>query len=45
MRWPNFSIYLSVLAALGPGIYSVSNRNEYQKHKDNVSGEQNMVDA
>jgi hypothetical protein len=25
--------------ALGPGVYSVSNRNEYQKHKNNVSGE------
>jgi hypothetical protein len=26
-------------AALGPRVYSASNRNEYQKHKDNVSGE------
>jgi hypothetical protein len=26
-------------AALGPGVYSASNRNEYQKHKNNVSGE------
>jgi hypothetical protein len=25
-------------AALGPGVYSASNRNEYQKHKNNVSG-------
>jgi hypothetical protein len=25
--------------ALGPGVYSASNRNEYQKHKNNVSGE------
>jgi hypothetical protein len=24
---------------LGPGVYSASNRNEYQKHKNNVSGE------
>jgi hypothetical protein len=23
----------------GPGVYSASNRNEYQKHKNNVSGE------
>jgi hypothetical protein len=33
-----FSIYLILPAALGPGIYSVSNRNEYQKQK-NVSEE------
>jgi hypothetical protein len=27
-------------AALGPAVYSASNRNEYQKHKNNnVSGE------
>jgi hypothetical protein len=26
-------------AALGPGVYSASNRNEYQKHRNNVSGE------
>jgi hypothetical protein len=26
-------------AALGPGVYSVSNRNEYQKQNNNVSGE------
>jgi hypothetical protein len=26
-------------AALGPGDYSASNRNEYQKQKNNVSGE------
>jgi hypothetical protein len=32
-----FSIYLSLPAALGPGVYSASNRNEYQKQK-NVSG-------
>jgi hypothetical protein len=29
----NFYIYLILLAALGPGVYSASNRNEYQKHK------------
>jgi hypothetical protein len=33
------SIYLILLAALGPGVYSTSNRNEYQKHKNNVSEE------
>jgi hypothetical protein len=26
-----FSIYLILPAALGPGVYLVSNRNEYQK--------------
>jgi hypothetical protein len=26
-------------AALDPRVYSASNRNEYQKHKNNVSGE------
>jgi hypothetical protein len=34
-----FSIYLIFTAALGPGIYSVLNRNEYQKQKNNVSWE------
>jgi hypothetical protein len=33
-----FSIYLILSAALGPGVYSASNRNEYQKQK-NISGE------
>jgi hypothetical protein len=31
------SIYLILPAALSPGIYSASNRNEYQKQKINVS--------
>jgi hypothetical protein len=35
----SFLIYLIFPAALGPGVYSASNRNEYQKHKNNVSGE------
>jgi hypothetical protein len=36
----NFSIYLILPAALGLGVYSASNTNEYQKHKNNnVSGE------
>jgi hypothetical protein len=35
----NFSIYLILSAALGPGVYSVSNRNEYPKQKNNVSGD------
>jgi hypothetical protein len=35
-----FSSYLILPAALGSGVYSASNRNEYQKHKNNnVSGE------
>jgi hypothetical protein len=35
-----FSIYLILPAALGRGVYSASNRNEYQKHKNkNVSRE------
>jgi hypothetical protein len=33
------SIYLFLPAALGPGVYSASNRNKYQKQKNNVSGE------
>jgi hypothetical protein len=33
------SIYLILPAALVPGVYSASNINEYQKHKNNVSGE------
>jgi hypothetical protein len=28
-----FSIYLMLPAALGPGVHSASNRNEYQKQK------------
>jgi hypothetical protein len=28
----NFSIYLILLSALGPRVYSASNRNEYLKH-------------
>jgi hypothetical protein len=35
-----FLIYLIIPAALGPGGYIASNRNEYQKHiNNNVSGE------
>jgi hypothetical protein len=32
-------MYLILPAALGPGVYSASNINEYQKQKNNVSGE------
>jgi hypothetical protein len=35
---PFFSIYLILPAALGPEVYSVSDRNENQKQKNNVSG-------
>jgi hypothetical protein len=34
-----FSNYLTLLAALGPGVHSASNRNEHQKHKNCVSEE------
>jgi hypothetical protein len=34
-----FSIYLILPAALGPGVYSASNRNEYQKQRKHVSVE------
>jgi hypothetical protein len=33
-----FPIYLIFPAALGPGVYSISNRNEYQKEGENVLG-------
>jgi hypothetical protein len=32
-------------AALGPGIYSASNGNEYQKQKKYVSGQYSMAGA
>jgi prolipoprotein diacylglyceryltransferase len=34
-----FLIYLILLAVLGPRVSSVFNRNEYQKQKNNISGE------
>jgi hypothetical protein len=34
-----FPIYLIIPAALGPGVHSASNKNEYQKQKNNVSWE------
>jgi hypothetical protein len=33
-----FSIYLILSAALGPGVHSACNRNEYQKQKNHVCG-------
>jgi hypothetical protein len=40
-RWVNefLSIYLIFPAALDPGAHLASNRNEYQKQENNVSGE------
>jgi hypothetical protein len=40
-----FPIYLILSAALDPGISSASNRNEYQKQKNKVSGEYSAADA
>jgi hypothetical protein len=31
-----FSIYVILPAILGPEVYSASNRNEYQKQKNNA---------
>jgi hypothetical protein len=33
-----FSIYLILPAALGPAVYSNSNRNEYQKQRNSIPG-------
>jgi hypothetical protein len=33
-----FTIYLILPTVLGPGVYSASNRNEYKKQKNNISG-------
>jgi hypothetical protein len=38
MRSPDFSIYLSFQPHYGPGINSVSNRNEYQEYSLNILG-------
>jgi hypothetical protein len=40
-----FPICLMLPAALGPGGHSASNRNEYQKQKNNVPGEQSAAGA
>jgi hypothetical protein len=40
-----FSIYLILTAALGPGVYSVSKRNEYQKQKTHFSREWSAAGA
>jgi hypothetical protein len=46
-RWGEwiFLIYLILPAALGPGVYSASNRNEYQKQKNYVLGELSAAGA
>jgi hypothetical protein len=41
----SFLIYLILPAAIGSGVYSGSNRNEYQKQKTNVSGEKSVAGA
>jgi hypothetical protein len=41
----NFAIYLILPAALGPGVYSASNRNDYQKQNNNVSEEKSAASA
>jgi hypothetical protein len=33
-----FSVYLILPGALGSGVYSSTNRNYYQKQRNNVSG-------
>jgi hypothetical protein len=40
-----FLIYVILPATPGPGVYSATNRNEYQKQKNNVSGEWSMAGA
>jgi hypothetical protein len=40
-----FSIYLIPPGALDLEVYTGSNRNEYQKQKINVSGEQSAASA
>jgi hypothetical protein len=42
MRSLNFLIYIILPTALGPGVYSASNRNEYQEQNKNISGELNV---
>jgi hypothetical protein len=48
--WPDevnayFSFYLIPPAALDPGVYLTSNRNEHQKQENIVSGEYSAVGA
>jgi hypothetical protein len=41
----NFLIYLILPVTPGLGVYSASNRNEYQKQKNYVSGERSAASA
>jgi hypothetical protein len=34
-----FSMYLILPAAIRPGVYSATDRNEYQKQKNNICGD------
>jgi hypothetical protein len=38
-------IYVILPAALGPEVYPASDRNEYQKQKNNVSGKYSTAGA
>jgi hypothetical protein len=40
-----FLTYLILPTALGPEVYSASNRNEYQKQKKSISGEKSETYA
>jgi hypothetical protein len=41
-----FSIYIILPDTLGPGVYSISNRNVYQKQKnDNVSQKESTASS
>jgi hypothetical protein len=40
-----FSFYLIPPTAINLGVYSASNRNEYQKQKSNISGVQRTAGA
>jgi hypothetical protein len=40
-----FSIYLILPAVLGPEVFAASNRNEYQRQKNNVSREYSTAGA
>jgi hypothetical protein len=39
-RWGEFLNVPNPSTALGPGVYSASKRNEYQKHKNNTVSEE-----
>jgi hypothetical protein len=40
-----FSTYVILPAAIGTGVYSASDRNEYRNQKNYVSGEQSAAGA